>query len=885
MGQRRPETEHRIQDTGDRMKRSRSIKIVLWLFGRFSNRQEHYGFLGDVEEMTRFLRKESWWRAELWLWMQLIRLIQAILIDHLFWSYVMFRNYMKTAFRNIRRFKMYSFINIGGLAIGMSVFVLIFLYVKHEFSYDRFHENVERMYRVEQVRENNEIIPLTPAPLAQTLIDDVPEVTTTVRIWRTSGHLYYGERRKFYENRGLYAENTLFELFNFPLIQGNPLNALKEPYSIVLSQEIAEKYFGHEDPVGKILRFKKAHDLKVTCVMKDIPKNSHIQCDFIVSFSTLEAIYGQTELTRWDRDDTYTYILASDQNVMHHINQKIRNRLNEHRVGENISTLYLMPVSKIHLYSNTNYEISSTMPLGIVLVLGGFGLLTLCIACVNYMNLSTALSFNRSCEVGIRKVVGSNRSRLIHQFLVESVILSFVSMAFALILVRIFLPDFNLLLDRELELNLFTSGRLLFQMVSIAVIVGVLSGSYPAFFLSSVKPVAALKKILKSGAKGRFFRKLLVISQFAFSIIFIIISIVWFQLGYYLRNKGFGFETEHILVLPLNKFSDESLDKFGVFKEELLNNPDILYASVSTDLPFSIYWQTEVNWNVAGADEKGWITHARCDENFLDLYDIELVEGRKFSREFTTDVEEGCLINETAARMFGWKTENSEISPLGKRITASGIHSTIIGVVADFHSTDLRLAIKPLMMRLHGSKPDQGDFLSVRMNPVDIPSTLHFIEQKFSEIFPDEIYDFSFLETLFGRTFVTFDNWNKLFASISLIAICVALMGLFGLASLTVNQRTKEVGIRKVVGASVSHIVILLLKEFFKIVIYANLIAAPLAYLLSYGLLQQFTYRINVQVWVFLLTGVVTLIVATLAVSGQAVKAAVVNPVDSLRYE
>lgn len=874
-----------MQDAGYRMQKSKSVKIVLWLFGRFSDRQEHYGFLGDIEEMYRVLRKESRWRVELWLWMQLIRSIQAILIDHIFWSYVMYKNYMKTAVRNIRRFKMYSCINIAGLVIGMFVFVLIFLYVQYEFSYDRFHENVERMYRVEQIRKNNEMVPLTPTPLAQTLIDDVPEITKVVRIWRTSGHLYYGEKKRFYENRGLYADNTFFDLFHFPFTQGHPLNALEEPYLIVLSQEIAEKYFGHENPIGKILRFQKAFDLRVTGVVKDVPKNSHMQFYFIISFSTLEAIYGQAALTRWDRDDTYTYILASHKNVARPIDQKIRNRLNEHRVGENISTLYLMPVSKIHLYSNTNYEISSTMPLGPVLLLGGFGLLALCIACVNYMNLSTALSFNRSCEVGIRKVVGSNRSRLVHQFLVESVILSFVSMVFALILVRIFLPEFNRLLDRELELKLFTSGRILLQMVFITVIVGVLSGSYPAFFLSSVKPVEALRKIIKSGAKGRFFRRFLVISQFVFSIIFIIISIVWYQLGDYLRHKDLGFGTEHILVLPLNKFSDESLDKLGVFKEELLKNPDILYTSVSTDLPFSIYQQTEVSWEGAGVDEKGWITHARCDEDFLDLYDIELMEGRKFSREFTTDVEEGCLINETAVRMFGWKTDDSESSPLGKRITASGAHSTIMGVVADFHSTDLRLAIKPLMMRLHGSKPDRGDFLSIRMNSVDIPSTLHFIDQKFSEIFPDEIYDFTFLDTLFGRTFVTFYNWTKLFASISLLAICVALMGLFGLASLTVNQRTKEVGIRKVVGASVSHIVILLLKEFFKIVIYANLIAWPLAYVLSFGFLQQFTYRIGIQVWVFLLAGVVTLIVATLAVSGQAVKAAVVNPVDSLRYE
>jgi putative ABC transport system permease protein len=660
----------------------------------------------------------------------------------------MFKNYLKIAFRNIIKHKEYSLVSTAGLAVGMAVFIITAFFVHYEFNFDTFHENYDRVYRVEEFYQSNRAYgnyPITPPPLAPALVQNYPEIVAFTRIGGIGKKVLYipESNKKFHENEGLLADNPIFDVFTFPLMKGDPKTALVEPYSLVLNEELAKKYFPHEEPLGKTIKVQDFPDCKVTGVVKNVPKNSHMQFSYLLSLSSL----GSKFLENCDEDAVYSYLLMGKKHSPQDLERKINGFLLEHRTGDMKNDkveLYLKPLSQVH-HSNTNYELESALPREIVYMIFTIGLMILLISCINFVNLSTAYSSVRGKEVGVRKVVGAARFSLIKQFLTESILLSLISFSIALVLVEISLPEFNLLLNTNVEINLLVHWKFITGLIFITFLVGILSGSY-------------------------------------------------------LRNMDKGFEEENILVRDFDDPGRESIEKYRVLKEELLKNLDILSTTVSIHLPFAIYNDMKVNWEGGKTGEDIWITYAYVDVGFIDTYGIKLKEGRNFSKKFSMDQEDACIINEKALQMFGWDSP-----AVGKRIGNNKYR--VIGVVKDFCSSDMRLGIKPVML---------------------LP---------------------------------------------------------YAMASFTTRRRTKEIGIRKVVGASVSKVLLLLFKEFIKLLTIANLIAWPAAFLLMTNLLQNFAFRIEIQLWIFLAAGVTVFIVAAAAVSYQTIKVAFTNPVNALRYE
>jgi putative ABC transport system permease protein len=659
-------------------------------------------------------------------------------------------------------------------------------------------------------------------------------------------------------------------------MKGDLKTALVEPYSIVLNEELVKKYFPHEEPLGKTIRVQDMPECKVTGVVKNVPKNSHMQFSYIVSFSSL----GSKFLENWDEDMVYSYLLMEKKHSPQELDRKINGFLLEHRTGDRKNDkveLYLKPLSQVH-HSNTNYELESSLPREIVYMLFTIGLIILLISCINFVNLSTAYSSVRGKEVGVRKVVGAARFSLIKQFLTESILLCLISFSIALVLVEISLPEFNLLLNTNVEINLLVHWKFITGLIFITFLVGILSGSYPAFLLSSFHPVKVLKGILTPGTKSSSLRKIMVTAQFVLCVIFIIVSIIIYRQGSYLRNMDKGFVEENILVRDYDNPGRESIEKYRVLKDELLKNPDILSTTISTHLPFAIYYDMKVNWEGGKTSENIWITYAYVDVGFMDTYGIKLKEGRNFSKKFSMDQEDACIINEKALRMFGWDSP-----AVGKRIGNNKYR--VIGVVEDFCSSDLRLGIKPVMLLPYKDSMRQGFYFSIRFAPGSYSRSRGFIKESFEKIIPGEASEFRLFNDILGQLSIKFKNFSKLIVYFSILSIILASLGLYAMASFTTRQRTKEIGIRKVVGASVSKVLLLLLKEFIKILTIANLIAWPAAYLLMANLLLNYAFRIDIQLWMFLAAGVTVFVVAAAAVSYQSIKVAFTNPVNALRYE
>jgi putative ABC transport system permease protein len=867
---------------------SRTPRFASWILKRIINKEIRDGAMGDLEEQHNAIKKNRGrFFAYFYYWIQIFVVLPGFIKNTLYWTLAMFKNYVKVSFRNIIQHRAYSMVNVCGLAVGMAIFIMVFLYARHEYSYDKFHDNRSQIYRVEQIqknREGNEIIPLTPAPLASVLNKNYPEVKDTVRILKTAGQIRYKEK-KFYEHYGYFTDSSFFSMFNFPFVKGHAKTALREPFSIVLTEKMAQKYFKETNPIGRILKFRNRHDLKVTGVLKEIPTNSQFKFNHLVSFPTLRQLEGDRLLKSWDANYFYTYIKIQEHQTLSDENKKIRNLLNVYRNNNSRSELYLMPFLDIRLYSNTNHNISNNMVVEFINLLIGLGIFSLLIAAINFINLTTAFSAIRIKEIGIRKVVGSTRYSLIRQFLLESIILTLISTFLALILANLFLPEFKRLLNTNFTFNLLRDWQLLIEIFLISLIVGFLAGGYPAFVLSSYRPINGLKRTADTRSKKGRLRKIMVTVQFAITIILIVSTIIFYQLGIYIKHKDMGFKKKDVLVQSLSNFKKESIGKTSAFTNELLANKHVINTSFSWHQPYSIYSQIAVDWQGNGDNQKTWITHTRCDYNYIDLYEIKLYEGRNFSKMHSTDRDNACIINETAAKTFGWISGNSTKSPLGKQISVDGQKFSVIGIIKDFHSTDMRLAIRPLMIRLSKNIPSPYNYLSIKISTTNQKDTLAFIKEKYKAYFPQEIYDLKFLEDNIGQTFGEFDNVIKLLSYISFLAIFVASLGLFALASFTTKRRTKEIGIRKVVGATVKDILVLLSKEFAKILIMSNVIAWPIVYFFMYWVLQQFYYRIDIQLWVFMVTGLLTFIVAILTISTQSLKAALVNPVDSLRYE
>jgi len=800
----------------------------------------------------------------------------------------MFRNYLKVAFRNFRRQKLYSFITIIGLSIGMTCCLLIMLYVKQELSYDSFYPESDRVYRVahEVIRPQGRTQDAaTPAPLAPALKEEYPEIEHITRLYFGDQALFeYGNKRIF-ENRLIYADPEFFKVFPFRLLKGDPSHLLNTPDSMVLTASLAQKYFGDEQPIGQILRIDNQSNFQVTGVIEDVPINSHYHFDCVASFLALNEENFSPWLNLWTGYTTlYTYaVLPADLNVAE-FTQKVANIITEHsgkRAGIE-RKIFLQPLNSIHIRSHIETEIEANNFVSNLVILSTIAFLILVIACINYMNLATAQSAKRAKEVGMRKVLGAERFQLLKQFMGESVLLTLLAMCASLVLVEIFLPVFSSLVGKPVDLIYKENLFFLVGFFAIAILIGILSSIYPAVFLSRHQPIKTLKGLKESikGSTGQLiFKKALVVIQFSVSVLLIACTIIIINQLHYMRNAHLGFEKNYTIVVPVR--SESGQKQHEAMKHELMTYSGIVSASACLETPIGSYTIISRAFPEGrDAEQSFFIDHNFVDYDFIDNFNIEIVAGRKFSKEFSTDLKEAFIINEAAVRKWGFSSPGEV---LGKRLRSGlDIEGTIIGVTKDYHISSFHDEIEPLVMICD---PEYFWTTAVKIKSDNVPATLAFIEKTWTKFNPEYPFTFSFLDEDINRLYAGEEQTARIIRSFSVIAIFIACLGLFGLAAFTVEKRTKEIGIRKALGASVSNLIVMLSSEFTKWVLVANIIAWPVAYYAMSKWLQAFAYRINIGLVPFVIAAALAFFIALLTVSYQAIRAAVANPVDALKYE
>jgi putative ABC transport system permease protein len=785
----------------------------------------------------------------------------------------MFKNYLKIALRNIKRHKGYSLINIVGLAVGMACCILILLWVQDELSYDRFHENADDIYRVIQdinFTDHSTTWAITQGPLGPSLKEDYPEIINAVRITGRGFRLAYNEK-SYDEGVGM-ADGSIFEMFTFPLVKGDAATALSDPLSIVLTEEMAAKYFGDEDPIGKTIKADNQWDFQVTGVMKNIPSNSHLQFDFLIPF-----IFGRElnyTVDRWGNSQFRTYVQIQTGVPVQEVIQKISGHLFEKPTIEKDARLNLQPLTRIHLYSNYEFD-SAHGDITYVTLFSIVAFFILLIACINFMNLATARSGNRAKEVGMRKVAGAHKTDIIKQFYGESILLAFIALLFAVIFVWLLLPAFNNLAAKELSMNITGNLSILLGLLCIAMLTGIISGSYPALFLSTFQPVMVLKGLRLSGSKGSVFRKILVVFQFSLTILLIICTTGVYNQINYMQNKKLGYNKEHMIYFGMR---GDMREKFDSVKNELLQNPNILGVTASSNVPTYGYTFSNSLWRWEGQspNEEILMRAVFIDVDYFKTFGMEIAEGRSFSKEFPTDATEAIMVNEEAVKAMGMEF------PIGQRLSIGDNNFKIIGIVKNYHFRSLRQEIDPLILIY---SPENSRALFARLKSEQIPQTIGYIENAWKKFAPGYPFNYRFLDEALDGLYRSEQRIGTLFRYFSILAILISCLGLLGLASFMAEQRTKEIGIRKVLGATASNIVTLLSKEFTKWVIVANLIAWPIAYFALDKWLQSYAYKTNVVLWSFVLSGALALLIALATVSYQSIKAALANPVDSLRYE
>lgn len=812
----------------------------------------------------------------------------------------MLKNYIKISFRNLIRFRTNSLINIIGLAVGITCFITLFLFIKNELSYDKFYKNADSIYRVyvkSSIHGQESSNSKTAAPLGATLTRDYPEVLTYTRIGYFGSHVLKYKDKVFREWDIYTADSTFFDVFSLPLISGNPKTALSQPNSIVVTESAAKKYFGDEDPVGKILKVEPSGSYMVTGLMKDFPKNSSFSCDFLLSMSTYPISQSNYWLNLWYS----TYIVLKKGTNPNDLEKKFQNVVNndvgplaekvlgvpmeQFRKEGNTYSFRLQPLTSIYLYSqrdygldpNTEWTNQKTSDIEYVYIFSAVAIFILLLAIINFMNLTTARSEYRAKEVGIRKTLGSNKSKLVGQFLAESIMVSFISLIVSLALLEIILPQFNQLANKSLSLELFSNIYSVPALLLFTLIIGILAGSYPAFYLSSFRPVHLLRA--KYGNRKSSLRSSLVVIQFAVSIALLIGTITIKDQLDFIQDKNLGFNKENLYAVKNAGILGNNLKPF---ENELSKNPNIISLSNSskmftTGIPGNGYlYNTKQGADVISGQ------FIKVDYNFLKTFQIPMVQGRFFSKEFPSD-STSVVINQAMLKECGTK------DPLGKELSQIGLGKEaksykIIGVSKDFNYESLHKQIRPLVFLLQdNNKP--ANILTIRISSKNMKKTIGFIDEEWKNFSNGEGIYASFVSRDIAKLYDSEERVSIVATIFSGLAIFIACLGLFGLASFVAEQKTKEIGIRKVLGASVSEIVLMLSKQFTKWVVFANLIAWPTAYFAMRNWLQNFAYRININVWVFLAAGVTALIVALFTISFHAFKAAMANPINSLKYE
>ena len=787
----------------------------------------------------------------------------------------MLKNYFKVALRNIRRHPGYSIINIAGLAIGLACCLFILIWVLDELSYDKFHENAPYLYRVEENQHYSGRVyhvTVTPYPLAPALKADFPEIIEATQYVGVGGQLLrYGEKA-FFETGVRAVAPAFFRMFTFPFVKGDSNTALDDPFSLVISEEIAEKYFGEEDPIDKVFSVNNRYDMKVTGVMKNVPKNSYLQFDMAIPYALLEKVGAVSD--SMGSNSILTFVQLQKGASLQQINDKIRGFIKKH-VPDSVTDLELALYSRIHLHQYFGYG-RDMGQIKYVYIFSLIAFFVLLIACINFMNLSTARSANRAKEVGVRKVVGALKRHIIRQFYGESVIYAFIALAFAVILVVVLISPFNNLSGKELSLGIFGNWMILVGFIGVTLFTGLVAGSYPALFLSSFQPVSVIKGSLKSGAGSTLFRRILVVVQFALSIFLIIGTVVVYNQLHYMKNRDIGYDKEHLVYIPMR---GQTGSFYNALKNALVRDPRILSVTGSNHRPSNIGSNSSgANWDGKDPDQVVLIGISSVDYDYIETIGIELKEGRGFSKEYGTDQTEAFIVNEEVAKLMGKE------SVAGENFSFAGREGHIVGVMKNFHYYSVRNKIEPLAIYLR--QADQGfSYTLIRIPSENISASLDFVKETWQKVVPDFPFEYRFLIEDFEYYYRSEERMGGLLKYFSILAVLIACLGLFGLASFTAEQRTKEIGIRKVLGASAPQITLLLCKEFFVLVLLANIISWPVAYFIMRNWLQDFAYRTSLGMLTFVLTMVLALVIALLTVSFQAVKAAVANPVDALKYE
>ena len=794
-------------------------------------------------------------------------------------------SYLRLAFRKMKRQKGYSFINIVGLAAGIACFLLILLFIQFELGYDTYHKDVDRIFRVESIRKSQRGMSQfagAPPALGPILKTDFPQVEYSSRLNHLRPVTVTVKDKMFKEERLRNVEPDIFNIFHIPFVKGNPSTALERSNTLVLTETLARRYFGDEDPIGKSIKIEtilwrtNSPFYEVTGIVKDPPANTHFKYGILISWKTIE---NSDHTTSWGGGLT-TYIKLRkgvDPNKF----EEMVTRVAMDYMGEYLRNLgsefaaKLTPIRKIHLYSHLDDELEPPGNSLYITIFSGIALFILLIASLNFINLSTARSANRAGEVGIRKIVGSHRRQLIGQFIGESTLMAFIALVIAVGLTLTVLPGFNQIVQTQYSYKEFMKPEMMLFYTLIILAVGVIAGLYPALFLSAFKPANVLRGALRSGARSGRIRKILVVVQFAMSITLIIGSMIFYSQFTFMKNRNLGINIDQKLIIDLQENRDRiNPDNSASIKQEFLEFSDVDGATFASSVPGRWRYKWRLWPTGEQEDNNQLINCMQVDQDFLKEFGLTIIAGRWHDEK---SVSSRIILNETAVKAYGWRSTEEALS---KTFMSDKVQ--VLGVIKDYHFTGLQNQIEPLALF---NIRDDYVYLILTLNTADLNQTLSKIEKKYQELFPNKLYQFFFLDEDFAEQYRSEERLGKIFNLFTMLGILIACLGLFGLASFMAEQKTKEIGIRKILGASTSKIVILLSREFTRCVLIANLIAWPVAYLAAHRWLQEFAYRIKPGAFQFVLSGALALLIALITVSWQSIKAALANPSDSLRYE
>ena len=809
----------------------------------------------------------------------------------------MIKNYLRSAVRNITRHKFISSINIFGLTIGLTCCLLILIHIVNELSYDKFNTNVDDIYRVTRsfnTADGVETLHLgaVAPPFGPLLKNEFPDIKKVTRIF-PNGNVVIRYKEKLLKEEGSYfADENFFDFFTIKTLKGNPRTALADPFSVVMTADMARRYFGNEDPINKEIRIGNQFNFKVTGIYEPFPPNAQMHPQMLFSFNTLkdDKVYGAKQLqTSWYNNAFFTYILMPKGYDINRVASLFPAFLDKyvHAPGQSgnsheskNSKLYIQKLADIHLHSHLDDEIEQNGDIKQVYIFSAIALFILLIACINYMNLSTARSTIRAKEIGIRKVVGAPRGEIIVQFLSESVLITFFSMVLALVLTGMLIPLVNKLSGLNLAFNYLYQPKIILSVIALPFVVGLISGIYPAIFMSSFKPVKVLKGILKVGSGNVSFRKVLVVLQFSISIILIVATTIVFQQLSYIQHKSLGFDKDHIITMS-NPFSNS---QFETFRNEVKKNPDVKELGRSSRIPSGRLLDNS-GISVFKGDELQQVNaDVKCinaDQTFIPTYGMKMAAGRNFSLDFSTD-SNNYVINVATVKALGWRTPENAV---GRDLSYGGVKGKVIGVVSNFHFESLHQNIIPLLMQMPSFDHNNYGKLSIKISGANINKAISTIQNAWLKSQPEVPFEYTFLDDRFQKLYNSEQRQGNLFTIFSGIAIFIACLGLFGLSAFTITQRMKEIGVRKVLGASIPQIVTELSKDFLKLVLIASVIALPIAWYAMNKWLLDFAFRISIQWWVLVLAGFIAVIIAFITISFQSIKAALANPVKSLRSE